>query len=391
MVGPVEYSSTDLSCGFEYSSRRPRVRAHTKTVFASAFCFRLARRSPMNRRWIDSNCRHRNGASLSSSKPARKIARSQNASASRPRLFENTWHTSWRRRGPLPAPLSSRWPCHGHADRYGRGERPLAPTSSGVAGSSYRPLFSRRAGRGPNFPCPSRLLIPRAESAWSLSEKAGHSRTRLVPCARALRARGPSRTPSPRCRFGLRNRGLRTRVRAAASSERERAGRRRAHQLAGAGASVARASRGRLTRGTAPANQRRQLRASALTRLRILDLRARSRLAPRPGLRRGPRPSPAFLFRSRSRARGAAARRCSSCSCLARRVPRARTEDACARTCSRTTRRTSACQAFSSESSPPARWPSAARPKYVGFAYVKVASATRRPRGDHLGTKRRGK
>lgn len=71
-------------------------------------------------------------------------------------------------------------------------------------------------------------------------------------------------------------------MRAAAGSERKRAGRRRAHQLAGAGALAARASRERLTRGTAPASQRGHLRASALTRLRVLDLRARSRLAPRP-------------------------------------------------------------------------------------------------------------
>lgn len=50
-------------------------------------------------------------------------------------------------------------------------------------------------------------------------------------------------------------------------------------------------------RGTAPAFRRGHLRASALSRLRVLDLRARGRLAPRPGISpraRDHRPFPFF-------------------------------------------------------------------------------------------------
>jgi hypothetical protein len=77
----------------------------------------------------------------------------------------------------------------------------------------------------------------------------------LAMSARAAHARGlPARLRA----FGLNViEDYVLRVRAAASSEMKKSCRRRAHQLAGAGASAVRASRGRLMRGTAPAGSAR--------------------------------------------------------------------------------------------------------------------------------------
>jgi hypothetical protein len=299
-------------------------------------------------------------------------------------------------------PLSSRWPCHGHVDRYGRGERLCAGELR--RRGKFVPAALQQARRaGPQFPLPvTPADSTRRKRVGAVRECRSFSDPALAMSASSSKTRGlPHAFAS--LPLGLRKRSLRTRVRAAVAAKGRNIVAARTNSPA-RGLSAVRASRERLMRGTAPAGRRGHLRGFSQSRQAapsISALEAGSRHArdvsprtatvarfpfslPLPGSR-APVLSVLFVLLPGTSVPARVGRGAQ----LVEHRRRTRTEETHAQ-----------CKAFSSESSrdlrralltPPARWPSVARPKYVGFAYVKVASATRRPRGDHLGAKRRGK